>query len=277
MPGTKLSCPECSAVLNPKKPPTPGKKVRCPRCQAIFAVPKEQEAEAIRQPAKKKPKPAPAKPAAKPVSKKKPVPDDDEEGGVYGFSDHVEEGAPEIEYVPDLEVKNPRGPATAKVIGPTNMMLLLSALLALLSAGGVCFWVWPFLFTRYGTTYDPAEFKGGFKKAGEGDKKEGEGGGGGKPKEVKLEELTKTERAEWDEKVSDERLERSLWAGACFLAMIYTAIVAMAVVKFQNLESYRWSMAASVMGMLYCPPFGIWGVNILKQEKIQEAFVYKQD
>ena len=59
MPVSKVTCPECGAVLKSSKGVTPGKKIRCPKCGESFRAPEEAVQEA-------RPKPVPqAKSAAR--------------------------------------------------------------------------------------------------------------------------------------------------------------------------------------------------------------------
>src|SRR5438034_5487153 len=91
---SRISCPECDAVLKPAKPVPVGKKVKCPRCGSTFTVTEEVPADgAAPRKAEARPKPAPAeRRGVSPPVKKKPAParpapkrpaDEDEEGGAY--------------------------------------------------------------------------------------------------------------------------------------------------------------------------------------------------
>ena len=83
----------------------------------------------------------------------------------------------------------------------------------------------------------------------------------------------------WDEMVEDDRTTRIIWACACGVVLVFGTIMAMAAVKMTNLESYRWSMAASIMGMIsvVALPFGLWAFTLLKKPEIKEAYEYKPD
>jgi hypothetical protein len=161
----KVKCPDCGLALNPAKAPQPGKKVKCPRCANIFVVPAPTEVQAPPQPAAKKASPAiqkaPSKPAAAgkapapPGKPPGPPPAADDEAGIYGLKMSAEEEKqneeekPDIVYAPDLSVKDPRGPATAVLVKPTNIMLLLGSLgffwgVFVFGAG-----LWPFIFSEY--------------------------------------------------------------------------------------------------------------------------------
>src|SRR5262249_49845094 len=141
---------DCEAVLKPAKPVPEGKKVKCPKCGANFTAVGDAGDDAIMsvEPADVAPaappkkKPAPAKPAAKPAPPAKPDDDDDDEGGTYGVvrdeDDEEEEedprgrrgGAPKkskkpkIDHVPDMSIKDLRGPAQEAVVSPSNTLLI---------------------------------------------------------------------------------------------------------------------------------------------------------
>ncbi len=286
----KLQCPECDAVLNPSKPPAPGKKVKCPRCKEIFVVPEEERPRAVKKKKVAAPKKKAPAPKPKPAPKKKAIPDDDDESDTpYGFADNMEEeeeeGKPEIDYIPDLEVKNPRGPVMAKMVGPTSWLMGLSALTAILSALSICFWVWPFLFTRYNSTYTPTKVREIFAKEKADAKKRNPNDPAPPPppvdsgRQINLEDLSDEERARFDELVSEDQKWRTIWACVSLLSLIYHGVVSMGAVKMQGLESYKWSMTSCIMGCLnpFTLGFCIWGLQFLKEEKTQEAFTYVAD
>src|SRR5438067_2274842 len=131
---TQVACPACGAVLKPAKPIEVGKKIKCPKCAAIFEAKGDK-----------------ASPANKAVGKGKstgiqkgksaaPAPEEStktvvEQIGTYAFAageappvvdeeeeeeDEDDEKGPQINYAPDLSVKDPRGPAQAKLIRPSN-------------------------------------------------------------------------------------------------------------------------------------------------------------
>src|SRR5205823_2304786 len=166
----KVECPECGAVLRPAKPLTPGKKVRCPRCENPLVVPGgDGEGDGPAEAGGKittAPKKSRAKPPPAPDERKPAAAHDEDEGGTYRFLDESgpaeeeeEEKKPKIEYVPNLEVKDPRGPATAALATPSSFILLLGALMCVGGLLGVCISLWPFFFTKYGTGVAPSQAK----------------------------------------------------------------------------------------------------------------------
>jgi hypothetical protein len=328
----KIDCPECGATLKPAKPLTPGKKVRCPKCANVFVVPGAEDEEdevparktkAAAGKASRKSAPAeepPPPPTAKPV--------DNEEGGIYGFlqergaeEEAEEDSKPKVEYAPDVSVKNPRGPAVAMLAVPSNGVLGFGALLALLSFGAMCVSIWPFLFTKWSTGVLPSEAKKQYEKE---HPSKGQQGMEPKKSSAKREEVStfinedevfeeiskkKEMLAKWEEMKEDDRFARILAAGGAVLAIAYFIVMAFAGVKMQNLESPRWSWAASIMAMLCVVglplglwfylanedtawvsamlgmllgiiatgafPFGLWSAFLLKKPEIEEAFAYE--
>src|SRR5262245_4511670 len=301
----KIDCPECGATLKPAKPLTPGKKVRCPKCDHVFVVPgaeeEEQEAPARKAPAKaaagKGRKSAPAEEPAPPPKKK--ATDDDDDGGVYGviqepkahvYNEADDASKPQIEYVPDLEVNDPRGPATAALAIPSNGILGFGALLCLLSVVSFCVAIWPFLFTKWNTAVTPYQAKKEYEKRNpkkgkqenqKSEKKEEEDSF--PDQDAIMEEIDKKGnekmREVWDELVDDDQQTRIIWACISVVAAAFFLVTAYAGVKMQNIESYRWSMAAAIMGMITILglPFGVVALTRLKQPEIQEAFEYEPE
>lgn len=299
----KVECPECGKVLKPTKPLTPGKKVRCPKCDAVFTVPgmAEEETpavqEAIRKAAPAAKKAAPAKPKAAPAPEpKKPVLDDDDDGGSYGVlkepgedEEDDEDKKPKINYVPDLEVKNPCGPATLALALPSNLLMLWGALMCVGCLVSLAVATWPFMFTEDGTAVTPAEARKEYARRNPPKKKEGEKQQLTKENkdeaepEVKLEDLKDKpnggERAVYDELKEDSTVFRIWWAVLSVVLLIYAGIMAFSSVKMQNLESYRWSMACAIMGMVtIIGAFpGILAMTQLKRDEIKEAFEYEPE
>jgi hypothetical protein len=147
---SKLICPDCKKVMRPAKPLPAEKKVKCPECGNVFAAGDAEDDPGLRRPKaaparkapaaagkpKKKDKP-PAKEAVKEVVKAaakakteapKPSGDDEEGGGTYSFvddspKDGEETERPDINYAPDMSIKDLRGPAQEMIMLPTNLLL----------------------------------------------------------------------------------------------------------------------------------------------------------
>src|SRR5579884_545681 len=134
---SKLICPECKKVLKPTKPLPEGKKVTCPKCGANFAA-KEPPPDPAAHPTKKAAAPAAPKPTAvkkaqqaskpiRPIEQRRHNLDDDEdedEGGVYDFAEQPDHEGPEVEYTPDMSIKDLRGPAQAMLVKPSNYLIM---------------------------------------------------------------------------------------------------------------------------------------------------------
>ena len=207
-----------------------------------------------------------------------------------GDSEDEDEGKPKIEYVPDLEVKDPRGPATAALAIPSNGILGFGALLCLLSVVSFCVAIWPFLFTKWNTAVTPYQAKKEYEKRNpkkgkqenqKSEKKEEEDSF--PDQDAIMEEIDKKGnekmREVWDELVDDDQQTRIIWACISVVAAAFFLVTAYAGVKMQNIESYRWSMAAAIMGMITILglPFGVVALTRLKQPEIQEAFEYEPE
>jgi hypothetical protein len=282
MPVSKLNCPECDALLRPAKPLPAGKSVKCPKCGASFMVPGQAEEIKKGKPSADRPKsaPPPKSPAAAATPPKKPAYDDDDDGPeTYSFEkqpeaekepeedelddDDEEEGddnkkkskKPDLAFMPDLSVKDPRGPAQAAVISPSNILMLAGFCGCVLNLAYVLVLGWPLFFSEH--LLDPADVPLGKDKE--------------KDKILKL---------EWD-KVTDEQktviedaIDETLpWViGEMvlgFVGMAYFGFVIYCGVKMQNLESYTLSMIGAIMAMI---PFGaFWFLDKLLPYPVPQA------
>src|SRR5262245_19229882 len=281
----KITCPHCDAVLKPAKPLAAGKKVNCPRCGEVFTVRDEEEEEEARparavpaRPAKKA-APAkaarPAKPAAPAPPPKKSAADDDDDGELtYGVirEPEDEEDKPKVDYVPDLTVKDRRGKAVMVLGLPSNFLLGLSAVICIGALVAVGVFVWKFIF--------PPEFwvdPGTVLTKDSTLKKDTNLPKDDPPPPKKREEYDKNkELPKIEEAEEEEKNFCIIWAIVSGVIMIYYAVVAMATVKMQNLESYNWAMTAGIMASvsLIGAPLGIWAISLLRQPDIKAAFEY---
>jgi hypothetical protein len=311
MAAAKVKCPDCGLALNPAKAPQPGKKVKCPRCANVFTVPGPDEIQTVPpRPAAKKPNPAiqkaaPAKATGKaPAPGKPPAPKpgpaaQDEEAGVYGFKTSPdeekkqEEEKPEIEYAPDLSVKDPRGPATAILVKPTNFMLLLGSLGFFW--GTFCFGagIWPFIFSEYliePKMMDPyltnlQDLTRKLESEKDPDKKKliqkGIDGIGN----VTLEQLYKNEKFlnevtveklkekspalydAWERLCDDRQSDLILKIVIGLLEMIFGGALAFSAVRLQNIDSLTWAWTAVGLSIVVSAAFGgYYLAQILGQE-----------
>ena len=93
---------------------------------------------------------AAVKKASSPPPAAKPSANDDEDGGIYGYfseEQKAEEDKPQIEYAPDMSIKDLRGPAQAAVVAPSNYLLLIGGSLFLSDLSIICFSFWPMVFS----------------------------------------------------------------------------------------------------------------------------------
>lgn len=322
MPHTMLVCPHCDATLRPGKPIDGGKPVRCPKCKKTFTSPDEEE---------RRPKKAAAavtkQKAAEPAPAKKL---DDDEGGIYGVArdpaeearkaeeearrerkrrrreeedeedededeDDLDDNDPVTQYLKNLKSKDPRGPAQMAVVGPSNW-LLRSALL------GFFGWVITLIFFMIPIAFPIREKEEEVDKWGR--------------KVVDEEE----EKAKKNKKPNQEvfNLEMILLAplyvvafvAALLLGVIHACLIAVGAVKMNSLESYRWSIASSILtiipihvvptyyfvwklldfmemyemsylialvALLFGPLVGAGCLLVLKRPEIQEGFAFKPD
>jgi predicted Zn finger-like uncharacterized protein len=285
---TKITCPECQTVLRPAKPVPAGKTVKCPECGNRFTAEEEPEAPP-RKPKKsaspitrerdegepvdaRKPqrpadgKAAPKKPAKKPAAPADlPIPlknDDEDDGGgpTYGFVDSVEaEDKQDIEYAPNMSIKDLRGPAHGALVRPSNMMILV---------GGLGFFGWvalliiiliPALTPIDNDESDkskPAKPVIGLEH-GLGalrDEKE-------PPADVKSDPNRKSMLEIFGVNIgSFGTLAWYLFLLVllpCFVGMVYCGFIAYGAVRIQNLEGRGWGIASCILMMLPITSFGL--------------------
>ena len=291
MPVSTLTCPKCSATLKPANPVAVGKKIKCPKCGTIFEA-REDENKITAKPSKAAPaktnpsksvKPAKPSPAAAAApSKPKYQGEEDEGPAIYGVvrDPHVERPADDdeemdeddprnISYVPDLSIKDPRGPAQAAVIKPSNFLMFVGVIGCLLGFLAMGYGIFPFIFTEYWP--NPEDF---FK-----DKQ-------GKTVRKEWKELKHDEREEIEKATIDEQILHGIYIGAGAFILIYNALIAIGGVKMQNLESYRWSMTSSILAtiggggplwLITGLPIGIWNITTLRRVDVLAGYEARRD
>jgi MFS family permease len=238
-------------VLRPAKPVPAGKSVKCPKCGAGFVIGQDGRA---KSPAGK------AKPAA-PAKKPSRHDDDDDDGGTgetYSVASVEESQGPDIQYAPDLSVRDLRGPAMEEVVNPSNKMIL---------AGVLGFMGWTiFLVMLLIPLLFPLSTKADRDKARE-----------EKAKKDAMTKLNAPANAQAPEPKKDDDDSSILKIGdldlrdiaelpwylivLCLLpqvlGMVYSATMSVGAVKIQNLESREWGVAASIMAMI---PLNVGGL-----------------
>src|SRR5262249_31946735 len=164
--------------------------------------------------------------------------DEEDEGGIYGVvqepteeKEAEEDRKPKVEYVPDLSVKDPRGPAVEAVALPSNGILGFGALLALLSVVVLCVTIWPFLFTRWSSGVVPSDAKKAYEKEHPRKGAGQERGSGRRQQEESsfvdedqvMEEVQRNPEMlkKWDDLVDEDRLLRIIIACSSVGALIY--------------------------------------------------------
>jgi predicted Zn finger-like uncharacterized protein len=275
MPPVKITCPECEAVLKVSQPPPPGKKLKCPRCGETFSAPGAPAGARTAAPAVKK-KPAGKKPddaIRAPAPPKKTHDEDDEEGGTYGVvkdpdeetaadeEEEEEEGrrkGPEINYAPDMSIKDLRGPAQAAVVGPSNL-LIIYGIIGFLGWLLVMFIVLiPILFPVQTDDTSKEADKGG-AAAGQDKQGQGDKAGDKKGKEKKEKEVPWTVVFGLDLAIL-AALPWYIFIPILLgfgLGMAYGGTIVVGGVKMQSLESRQWGLVASIMNMIPVHTFGL--------------------
>jgi len=261
---SKITCPECKAVLKPTKPVPAGKAVKCPECGTRFAAGEDAPEIPLKKPkAATAAAPKPKKSADKKASPKKPAiakPDDGEEGGTYAYmqeEEKAEEDKPAIEYAPDMSTKDMRGPAASALVSPSNWLIVVGAL-------GFFGWLGVLVMILIPTLF-PIDSDTGDKTA---------------PKPVVGLDRGLSAVAEEKEPIAEPKNDPGrksfysffgmdlaligllpwyfffLWLLPLFLGMAYSGLVTYGAVQIQNLEGYRWGVASAIMATI---PLNSWG------------------
>jgi predicted Zn finger-like uncharacterized protein len=265
MASARITCPECKSVLRPAKPIADGKKVKCPECGTIFTTPgliEQDESPRPKPAAKKKNQAGIKKAGAVKPPPKKPAPDDDDDdgGGIYSFvgadeekkTEEEEEERPQIEYAPDMSIKDLRGPAQAAVVKPSNYLLLLGGLNCLADVFIICYSFWPMVFSESVFFDWQKELTAHYLKI------EDKTGANRIKMYKERKELKDKDDQVMSELEDEEKISRFIQMGIYIGLLIYTGIAVFGAVKMQNLESRGWGIAASIMLIL---PMGSAGLS----------------
>jgi hypothetical protein len=85
--------------------------------------------------------------------------------------------------------------------------------------------------------------------------------------------------AKIDDAIAAAWVWRLSYAGAAAFLIIMNAIVVVGGVKMQQLESYGWGMAASILAILFGGvvglALGIWCIMVLRDPKVIKAFEHE--
>jgi uncharacterized membrane protein len=152
------TCPECQAKVKSAEEARPGQEFACPKCDAEFtprAAPLSFQNDD--QPKQKKRKPQaqaaqPVQPVAEPAPK--PYEDPDNDTVAYEMAKESEEeerlarkNKPVIGAIRDRFKKSTRGPASALLVTPSNLLLAQGGLLAIFGLSAIIYGLWPLIFT----------------------------------------------------------------------------------------------------------------------------------
>jgi hypothetical protein len=228
-----------------------GKRVKCPECGNIFTSPGFVEPEEDRPRKKsgaKRPENAvPKKSGTSRPSEKKRAVDDDEDQGIYSYLGGQDEDKPQqINYAPDVGIKDLRGPAQAAVMAPSNYIVLIGALSCLGSIAIICVMIWPFIFQEHVVDH-VAELEKLPQYRGK------ETSVPKERKDLKADELEIVE-----DKTREVVMKNTMTAIAYVFILIYGGVMIIGAVSMQNLESHKWGVASSLMLLL---PFGSAGIS----------------
>jgi hypothetical protein len=303
MAASRLTCPECNATLKPAQPVPDGKKVKCPKCgvpfiapgaaAAVFELSEEDAAPPAPKP-KAKSAPAKAKKAAKAAPQapapaaKKPADDDDDDdgGGTYGFlpgeepkGEDEDEDKPQIDYAPDMSIRDLRGPAVTWIMRPSTWLLRCGIASTLGWVGLIVAILIPICFPLPPGEDRPAlAFRkglGGLKGGGgmmgmpgmgmPGGGMQGGGmQGGGAVQTREKKEIKEAEEEEYENCFTvfgiDLRAIAPVMITIGVLGAFYSAVIVVGAIKMQNLESRTWGMVAAIMSLI---PFNIMGLELV--------------
>jgi magnesium-transporting ATPase (P-type) len=305
MPVRKFTCPECEAVLRPAKPLPAGRKVTCPKCKASFVVQGGEEEET-----------KPGKPAKK-AAPAKPNPFGEEDDGLETYAvlkesdpeqeieeeesdeDEEDEERPrkkkkkdtarseDLEFRLDMSIKDPRGPAQAALISPSNFLMLSAFIAVILGVLSIAYGAWPFLFSN--DIVDPARVLNAPKKTDEDESKATAKPAAAKKQasipidpegNVMVDQLNSEQKAKLDDARDERWWELFIYMVAGAVVIAYNVVIIVGGVRMQNMESYTWSMVASIMSFI--PPSlpalgqlaGVMALTTLRSKKVIEGFFY---
>jgi predicted Zn finger-like uncharacterized protein len=265
MASAKLTCPECKTVLRPNKPVAPGKKVKCPKCETVFSAPpaeieEVEEVEEVRPRKSATSKAAPAKPAKKEEKPAAKMDDEDDDGAAtYGYIKEPEPTEEEkkqqkkekIRYGPDTSVKDPRGPATVKLAGPTGKLQLAGSI-------GALGWLMLTLLIIFPAVFPIAEKDKEKLKNVEEKKAPLIPGEKPPPPKAKQPPFWTVYGFDFDKYIIQLPWYTFMAAMIPFLALAcYCALIVSGGIKAQNLESRTWGIVGSVMAMIPLTSLGL--------------------
>jgi hypothetical protein len=285
MPVYKITCPECQTTLKSPNPIAPGKRVKCPKCGTGFTAPADTaEDEPAPAPAPKKKPAAPRQKSAITASKGKPpaAGRDDDDDPVYGVIKEPEEpedevdpdspdAKPDLTFALDTSVKDPRGPAAARLVRPTNWLIGFGAFRVIASLVIVVWAIFPFIFSDTVLSDDQwneAVLQTNYKS----------------DKLIEKKPRASLSGPEWDRVTMLESvwIWIRVWVAVGFgLNMIVGGLICYGGVRAQMLESWGWGMASAIIclldGNFLALLIGIWNIMTLNDKKVKAGFEYVPD
>jgi hypothetical protein len=301
MPVRKFTCPDCEAVLRPAKPLPSGKRVTCPKCGAGFVVRGDDDPITEGKPTQKSSTPA-GKAKSDPldddgpetyavIKEEEPAQEelDDDEDEYEDEDDDDDEDRPkkkpkkdtarleDLEFRMNTAVTDPRGPAQAAIISPSNFLMLMGFISIVIAVVALAYGAWPFLFMdNLGIEIKEA--------LGQGKKKDGDDKGGTTasniPADADISKLRPEEKQRYYDYYDAKWWFLVIIICASVVVIAYNSVIIMGGVKMQNMESYTWAMVATIMAFvpLYFPGLGqiaaLMSLSTLRSKKVMEGFFY---
>src|SRR5262245_42210165 len=149
------TCPNCNEALVLDKAVAPGKKVKCGNCDFVFIPNKDTFAMAPEpKPTKKGAATATTPEAPPPPPTKKAVEDDESELSSYVLAKESEEerkaaekNKPKFTNVQEKHKRSARGPASAALVLPTNLLIFAGSITSLAGIVVIIVYTWNLIFT----------------------------------------------------------------------------------------------------------------------------------
>jgi hypothetical protein len=285
--------------LRPAKPLPSGKRVTCPKCGAGFVVRGEDDEAETQAKAAKKPGAPAGKGKDDPfadegpemyavIKEEQPVQEEDEEEEDY---DDEDEDRPrkkkpkkedarleDLEFRLNTSITDPRGPAQAALISPSNFLMLMGFITIVAALLTLAYGSYFFLFTE-NLGLEPKDVLSQAKKK---DGEESKGGGGNisipddqDPKKLQGEQANRYWAA-YDAWMS----QLIIIIIASVIVIGYNTFIIIGGVKMQNMESYTWAMVATIMAFvpLCFPGLGqiaaLMSLTALRSKKVIDGFTY---
>ncbi len=220
----QYTCPKCKTVLKRSEPVPAGKKIKCPKCAEIFA-------------------PGAAVAAGKSTA-------EDYDRTPYSVQEEKEEEdtvkkekqRAAMGLVRDRFVKSKRGPATARVTIPANLLTAAGVFMAVGYIALFIIGVFPMVFKDYYLDFP------GYKKWS-----------------------PEQQQAYWENLV----MWRCIMMGGAVFGFIIASLVCIGAFHMRTIGSYAWAMTGAVLTTIFGLVWsivGIWCLIVLRNEVVIEGF-----